>query len=520
MTTRRKVLGIGAAAAAASLLPAAHAHADYTTVIDPDRGYGKWQGWGASLAYWANVFGQNDTLADIMYTRRQVPYFGRILPGLGLNVVRYELGACMSEPLWPGGPSMVTDPAMPAYRKMQGYWINWFSNDPSSNSWNWSNDAEQRAMLRKAKDRGANLFQMSSYSPIWWMCKNRNPCGADDGSENLQSWNRHQHARYIATVAKYARDHWGINFNSVEPFNEPSANWWVAKQHTEGCHMTHPTQLQVLRYLRQELDARGLSRVAVAASDESWYNQAVETWDYLVDHGGHRYVGQVNTHGYMPNDTEGSWRSALYRRVHPTGKRLWQSEYGDRAEHGLYLAYQIALDMRYLHPTAWCYWQPVSASVTDKGTGRDHNWGMLKVTYSTSTTRKGGRLGVTNPYPRTNQYVANRYFVFAQYARHIRPGMQIIDSGSQSTVAAYDPALHRLVLVTVRGNTPQRVTYDLSRFRAVGAAARRWVTDADPYYRIARQYKRISNASLDGKKLSLLYGANSIQTIEIDNVHV
>jgi hypothetical protein len=96
--------------------------------------------------------------------------------------------------------------------------------------------------------------------------------------------------------------------------------------------------------------------------------------------------------------------------------------------------------------------------------------------------------------------------------------MQVIDSGGQATVAAYDPNQHRLVLVTVCGKTAQRITYDLSRFRAVGTHARRWVTDADPHNRIARQYTTAPTARLNGKQLTIVFGANSIQTIEIDNV--
>ncbi|QIJ65423.1 glycoside hydrolase [Streptomyces sp. JB150] len=522
MTTRRQLLEAGAATVAAgavSLLPASSAWANYTTRVNPYRRYGTWEGWGASLAFWANVFGRNDTLADLFFTRRWVSVLGRTLPGLGLNVVRYELGSCMFQPAWPGGPRMVHSPSMPAYRKIEGFWVNWRNANPNSDSWNWDNDAEQRAMLLKAKARGANVMQMFSLSPIWWMCKNHNPCGARDGGENLQSWNHEQHARYLAIVAKRAREHWGIRFRSVEPFNEPTADWWVATGHTEGCHMSRPTQQRIVRLLRRQLDVRGLSDVAVAASDESYYQQAVTTWEHMVEHGADHYIGQVNTHGYMKND-DGGWRTGLYRRVHARGKRLWQSEYGDRAEHGLYLANQISLDMRYLHPTAWCYWQPVAGSVIDQDTGRNHSWGLLKATYSADTRRKGGRLGVTTPYPGTGRLVTNRYFVFAQYARHIRPGMLIIDSGDQATVAAYDPDQHRLVLVTVRGRTSERVTYDLSRFRTVGRTARRWVTDASPRYRIARQYQRISDARLDGKRLSLLFGAYSIQTIEIDGVRL
>ena len=61
-------------------------------------------------------------------------------------------------------------------------------------------------------------------------------------------------------------------------------------------------------------------------------------------------VGQVDTHGYQYSDT-GSARSAVYDNVHASGKRLWRSEHGEQYEHGLYLAYHLAQDLRYLHRT-------------------------------------------------------------------------------------------------------------------------------------------------------------------------
>jgi galactan endo-1,6-beta-galactosidase len=90
---------------------------------------------------------------------------------------------------------------------MWGYWINWFSDDPGSSSWNWSADANQRAMLLKAKARGANLLELFSDSPVWWMCYNHNPSGADDGADdNLQSWN-YDHARYLSGYHRAVRQH-------------------------------------------------------------------------------------------------------------------------------------------------------------------------------------------------------------------------------------------------------------------------------------------------------------------------
>jgi galactan endo-1,6-beta-galactosidase len=501
MVSRRGIVK-GAAAVAVAFGPGARLAAEpagYEAIIDPARGYGTWEGWGAALSWWANVFGGDDTLADLFYTRKTVSYSGVTYPGLGLNVVRYNVGACTSQPVGVPPLGMVASPNIPRYKQLDGYWLNWDSSDPASPSWNWRADPNQRAMLGKARDRGANLFEMFSCSPMWWMCLNHNPSGAKDGGNNLQPWNYHQHAVYLATVARHAHDHWGIDFASVEAFNEPSARWWTEGGTQEGCHVDASIQQQVIAYLRAELDAHGLTGTHVAASDETSYDAATATWHSLTP-ATKSQVGRVTVHGYQYGNTTGP-RATLYDAVHLDGKRLSQSEYGEGWDHGLYLAYNLSLDLHSLHPTAWSYWQPVDGAT----------WGLVRATYPDPTAVTG----ILGP-------VTNKYFVFAQYSRHVRPGMVIIDSGDQATVAAYDPAAGRLVLVTVCGDTGQQITYNLSRFSAVGGGAgatvRAWITDADPNGHIGRQYVPTTGVHLTGKQLSVTLPAHSIHTFEIDNV--
>lgn len=69
------------------------AHADATIAINPGADFGVWEGWGTSLAWWANVFGDRDDFADIFFTTRSVSYNDSTLPGLGLNIARHNLGA-------------------------------------------------------------------------------------------------------------------------------------------------------------------------------------------------------------------------------------------------------------------------------------------------------------------------------------------------------------------------------------------------------------------------------------------
>src|SRR5688500_14602125 len=94
MIRRRTLLAATGGALLGTGLAAGTAHADATIGVNPSTTFGSWEGWGTSLAWWANVFGARDDFADIFFTTKSVPYGGRTLPGLGMNIARYNLGAC------------------------------------------------------------------------------------------------------------------------------------------------------------------------------------------------------------------------------------------------------------------------------------------------------------------------------------------------------------------------------------------------------------------------------------------
>ena len=456
--------------------------ADYTTIVNPGTTWGTWQGWGCSLAWWANAFGTRDDLADLLFTTKSTALNGQTLPGLGMTVARYNVGGCSPNAI--SGASMQASPNIPAFRQIQGYWLNWNSSDPTSASWNWYADSNQRNMLWKARDRGANHFELFSNSPMWWMCYNHNPSGADSGAnDNLQSWNLQNHAVYLATVARYAADHWGVNFESVEAFNEPSSNYWTSTGSQEGCHFSPATQASVIGSLQTELNSRGLTSTIVSASDETAYDLATSTWNSFSSQT-KAQVGRVNVHGYQYG---GGRRDLLSSAV--AGKKLWNSEYGEGDASGMSLADNLNLDLLWLHPTAWCYWQPL-----DSG-----GWGLIQ------SNPGDNWIGSVNP----------KYFVLAQYSRHIRPGMTILDSGEVNTVAAYDAAAHTLVLVTTNHGTGQWINYDLSRFGTVSGPITRWATDTSSS---GDKYVVHADTSLSGKKFWSWFGPNMVQTFEIRNV--
>src|SRR5437588_13045042 len=65
-----------------------------SVTIDPNVSWGKWDAWGVSLAWWAKVFGERKEFADLLFTTGTGTYKGQPLPALGMNYVRYNLGAC------------------------------------------------------------------------------------------------------------------------------------------------------------------------------------------------------------------------------------------------------------------------------------------------------------------------------------------------------------------------------------------------------------------------------------------
>ncbi|MEV5435925.1 glycoside hydrolase [Streptomyces sp. NPDC052682] len=491
MIRRRTLLAAAGGTVLGSALATGTAHADATVAVNPSTTYGTWEGWGTSLAWWANVFGGRDDFADLFFTTKSVTYNGASLPGLGLNIARYNLGACSWNSV--GGASMVASPNIPRFKQIEGYWQDWNNEDPTSSAWKWTADATQRAMLVKAVQRGA-ITELFANSPMWWMCLNHNPSGASDGGNNLQSWNYRQHASHLAAVALYAKNNWGVTFRTVDAFNEPSSSWWTATGTQEGCHMDSSVQQAVLPYLRSELDKRGLTGVRISASDETSYDLARTTWNSFSS-SSKSLVDQVNVHGYQGS---GGRRDLLYSDVVTTSRKvLWNSETGDKDGTGLTLASNLLLDFRWLHPTAWVYWQ-----VMDPTAG----WGMIK--YDGSTLQAGA--------------VERKLYVMAQFSRHIRPGMTILDTGVDYAVAALDRTAKRLVIVALNKSTSaQTLTFDLSRFTTVtggsGGLVPRWTTSTsgsgDAY--VAR-----SDTFLSGKSLRASFAAGALQTFQVDGVTV
>lgn len=429
-----------------------------TITVDPSRTIGAWEGWGSSLSWWARAIGGTanaDFYADLIYTKKRTGSW----PGLGLNIVRYNLGG--------GGIHQRRENKgfkLQWQMDIHGYWSDPQDSDPAT--WNWSADANQRAMMQKARERGANVFELFSDSPMWWMNTNRSTSGSDNGGNCLRSEDYDRFAHYLASVARYAADHWNIKFDAVEPLNEPSADWWKYPGRQEGCHFDVWTQQEIVRKLRSALDQARLRDMPITAADENNMDAGLSTWTRYAP-AIRDLVGIMSVHGYgHGTDTyRGPNRSAL--RNAAGNKRLWLSEYGDGDASGYTMAKAIIRDLRDLRPNAWVYWQPVEPD------GPAFGWGLMNAKYVDTHDRPSAE---ETPLIRVNR----KFFVYGQFTRYLEPGSELIAVDNKNAIAAYSRNSHTAVVVKVTADIPEDIRIDLSGFARTGDTVQAIATTTAP----------------------------------------
>ncbi len=395
--------------------------ANITTSVDPSVQYQVWEGFGTSLAWWASVVGgYSEPLRTTLVKEA--------LGDLKLNVLRYNIGGGEA----PGLNYMEPRARVPGFMSADG-------------TYNWSADEAQRWVLAKGIKLGANKFEAFSNSPPYFMTVSGSVTGAEGGGNNLKPERVDDFSKYLTTVVKHFKDRWGVKFETLDPMNEPAANWWKFKGRQEGCHVTPGLrQSSLVISTGKALALAGLD-TTVSACDESLNNWAVTSWDALSSEA-KSYVSRINTHCYG-----GTAQHQVNQRAVRDTKRLWMSEYGDGDASGMQMAHQIVTDLRVMMPTAWVYWQ-----VIDGGSG----WGCIDMD-----------LNAKSQTYKINQ----KYYAFSQFTKFIRPGAKFISIGDSNSVCALNGS--QLVIVTV-SDSDQTSTYDLSRFTKLGKKAMVYQTSA------------------------------------------
>ncbi len=395
--------------------------------VDLDRYTHTCGGWGVSLCWWASQVGQHnpeqlDELIDLLVSPEHLNY----------SVFRYNIGGG-DDPEWRNcDPHHFANPkdGKGLLAEMEGF------KDGPDQPYVWDRDAGQIRVLLKIRDmRPDATFEAFSNSCPWWMTVSGCVGGATPGSaDNLRTDMYGTFAHYLVDVCRHFKDEYGIEFHSLEPFNEPVTSWWYQNGSQEGCHFDYSSQIEFVRTLHPILQESGLKTV-ISASDESYVEDSVKGLREFAKAGAVPLLGQWNTHTYKGSDES---KVELRELCDSLGIGFWQSEtglFGTGMKGNIDMGQRIVDDTRYLQSPIWCDWQYVKTN--------NRQWCML--------------LGDENWQ---NCVKVTNYYIRYQFSHFITPGYRWIMTDDKHGVAAVSPEGDRLVYVTV--NPSESETRDVS----------------------------------------------------------
>ena len=453
----------------------------------------RFDGWGVSLAWWAEVIGageprlagqqwpnaERDRVLKALFDapdQGTASFAGQEVHPLGLNVIRYNIGA---------SPAGTRDPATagtgesaevvrvgggvslpPDCRTFRAGGAVPSPQQGKSAPVDTGIDGRQRDVLAHAVQlaQGVGPTQLEAFanSPPWWLTANGCPAGNARKRDDPLSSSAEidTYARYLLDVVSAFHDQ-GIDFQSLEPFNEPGGSNWPNCDHgcQEGANFSPETQAEVVGVLCRELGSAKYSRLQTrpSANDETRFSDLADEQRPWLD----SCVSKVNVHGYGDQG-----RSAV--RDLSKGKDVWMSEYGlgpcDQGDGcaGLELSSHIANDLQDLRPSVWVYWQAIE---------RSGGWGLLKTDGFPAPPASDADLSLTP-----------RFWALGQYTRAIRPGSTIYplqqqpNDQSLRVVAAQAPSGEEVVVATNTSDNDQSMSLALDPLPARGAAERQRVS--------------------------------------------
>ena len=393
------------------------------------------EGWGSSLCWWAAQVGmwkeaKVDSIVDLITSPDK----------LNMNIFRYNIGGG-DDPAHLGG-HMVKGKGKRA--EMEGF-------KPSADApYNWAADKGQRTLMLKIKAKRPDaIFEAFSNSPPYWMtysgCAGGN---IDPLKDNLKPEYFGLFCDYLVDVCKYYKDHYGLEFNSLEPFNESTSNYWYNLGSQEGCHFTPESQLKIIRLLAPRLQSAGLKTI-ISASDETNLQSCIKVLKVYQSAGDILdKIGRLNTHTYSGTNSE---RAEVSRLVKSTGKPFWQSETGPSGrkassfETDLFLAQKQFDDLNIIQPQAWLDWQLMEEN--------NEIWCLLKCNFN------------------SQQYeIVKNFYVRMQITRFFKQGYTMIESGNEEVLAAINGDRTKIV-VAILNKTAQPKSYNL-RFESTRKSAK------------------------------------------------
>jgi O-glycosyl hydrolase len=407
------------------------------------------EGWGVSLCWWAHMCGKweeskIDSLVDWLVSP----------DGLNYNIFRYNIG---------GGD----DPQnrnCEVHHMVRGKGIRaempGFKHYPTDTAYDWQADSAQIKIMLKIRERRPDaIFEAFSNSAPWYMTVSGCVGGhKDKNKDNLRPDCYEAFADYLIDVCKHFKDAYGLEFRTLEPFNEPLTDYWYQNGSQEGCHFDTSSQIAFIKVLYPKLKASGLNTV-ISASDETCLAHALTALKAYTEAGIMPMVGQWNTHTYYGSNEEkaalrdsiskvkgqmskvkGQRSKALDLSPSTLDLRLWQSETGDGGrgiKGNLKMLQRLFDDMRYLQPAAWLDWQYYGEN--------DTQWCHITGDFKSQTMRRH-----------------SNYYVRQHVTKYIKKGYTILNVDDRQTLAAISTDGKETVIVALNNSRDTvTITYNL-----------------------------------------------------------
>lgn len=247
---------LGGGASVAGSANAASAIPDDAVVVTPNPWYanGPFDGWGTSLAWFANATGNygeegfvtnRDEISKEAYAKalengkqlREAFYesiFGE--DGLDLNMARYNIGGGNAIDVAYGYPFMRQGAAVP------GYWADTIGGveakqankdqvaetfDPSDDAhYDWDKGASQEWWLKHGLETGdLDHVEMFANSAPWFLTESGYATGGYDSNANNLA-DPEKFAQYMVKVTNHLEETYGFEADTIEPFNESETGYW------------------------------------------------------------------------------------------------------------------------------------------------------------------------------------------------------------------------------------------------------------------------------------------------------
>ncbi len=379
------------------------------------------EGWGVSLCWWANMCGRwSDADIDKIIDWLVSP------KGLNYSVFRYNIG---------GGDDPEHRNCDPQHMRsgkgqraeMEGF------KDSTDGGYIWTRDAAQRKIMLKIREKRPDaIFEAFSNSAPYYMTYSGCTAGNDDAwKDNLRPEYYDEFAHYLVDVCRHYKEEYGIEFRTLEPFNEPGTDYWGRNGGQEGCHFDLQSQIAFIKVLYPILKASGLGTV-ISASDQCWADAAANDLKAYKEAGIADMVGQWNTHTYYANN---ELRTQLNALAHDAGKRLWMSETGsggDGIKGNLDMTRRLFDDVRYLECESWHDWQYVEEW--------NDQWCMVKADFANATYQR-----------------VKNYYVRQHVTRFIKPGYRFVATSDDNTLAAVSAESDTIVLVALNTGNVRKI---------------------------------------------------------------